>query len=91
MQQLTYVFYTMAFLFVNAAGKPLDLAQPIDWSVPVPDLAEYQQRMWAGDIDLADRNGRLTYGRVNLARLLHDVRQPRYREALRTVMDRRGA
>jgi aminoglycoside phosphotransferase (APT) family kinase protein len=82
MQQIAHLFYTMAFLHLGAMGKP------IDWSGTLPEFREYHRRMWAGEVDLADQNVKIVYGRVHWERLLHNVRQPRYNEALRIVSDR---
>jgi aminoglycoside phosphotransferase (APT) family kinase protein len=75
MQQLTHLFYTMAFLY---QGSP-------DWSGTVPEFREYHRRMRAGEVDLADKDVKILYGRVHWARLLYNVRQARYGEALRIV------
>jgi thiamine kinase-like enzyme len=82
MQQITHLFYTMAFLFQGSSGKP------IDWGGPVPEFRDYHRRMWAGDVDLSDKDVKIVYARVNWERLLHNVRQARYNEALRIVSDR---
>ncbi|HTC35836.1 MAG TPA: phosphotransferase [Bryobacteraceae bacterium] len=79
MQQLSHLFYTLAFLFQGWTGKP------IDWSEPVPEFRDYHRRMWAGEVDLADKDEKLVYGRVHWQRLLENVRQARYSEALRIV------
>jgi thiamine kinase-like enzyme len=79
MQQLAHVFYAMAFLFLGAAGKP------VDFSGSVPSFREYYRRMWAREVDLADPAEKIVYGRVHWERLAHNVRQPRYREALALV------
>jgi thiamine kinase-like enzyme len=82
MQQLSHLFYTMAFLFLGSPDKP------VDWSATAPEFADYHRRMWAGEIDLADKNVKVVYGRVHWQRLLQNARQPRYREALRIVSNR---
>ena len=82
MQQIAHLFYTMAFLFLGSSGKP------IDWSGSVPEFRDYHRRMWAGEIDLADKDVKIVYGRVHWERLLRNVRQARYNEALRIVSDR---
>ena len=79
MQQISHLFYTLAFLFQGWTGKP------IDWSEPVPEFRDYHRRMWAGEVDLSDKEVKLVYGRVHWARLLENVRQPRYSEALSIV------
>jgi hypothetical protein len=82
MQQIAHLFYTMAFLFLGSSGKP------VDWSGTVPGFRDYHRRMWAGELDLADKDVKIVYGRVHWERLLQNVRQARYREALRVVSDR---
>jgi aminoglycoside phosphotransferase (APT) family kinase protein len=82
MQQIAHLFYTMAFLHLGAMGKP------IDWSGTVPEFRDYHRRMWAGEVDLADKAVKIVYGRVHWERLLQNVRQARYNEALRIVADR---
>jgi thiamine kinase-like enzyme len=82
MQQIAHLFYTLAFLFLGSSGKP------IDWSGTVPEFRDYHRRMWAGEVDLADKDVKLVYGRVHWERLLQNVRQARYNEALRIVSDR---
>jgi len=82
MQQMAHLFYTLAFLFLGSSG------QPINWSEPVPELSDYHRRMWAGKIDLSDKDVKIVYGRVHWERLLQNVQQARYNEALRIVADR---
>jgi aminoglycoside phosphotransferase (APT) family kinase protein len=82
MQQLAHLFYTMAFLLLGSSG------QPIDWSAAVPEFRDYHRCIWAGEVDLADKDVKIVYGRVHWERLLQNVRQARYSEALRIVSDR---
>lgn len=82
MQQIAHLFYTMAFLSQGSSGKP------IDWSTPVPEFGKYHRRMWAGEVDLADNDVKIVYGRVHWERLKKNVGQARYNEALRIVSDR---
>jgi hypothetical protein len=84
MQQIAHMFYTMAFLLLGSSGKP------IDWSGAVPEFRDYHRRMWAGEVDLADKEVKIVYGRLHWRRLLQNVRQARYSEALRIVADRHG-
>ena len=69
----------MSFLFQGSAG------QPIEWSGDVPAFFEYQNRFWAREIDLVDRDAKILYARVHWTRLLHNVRHERYKEALRII------
>ncbi len=83
MQQLSHLFYTMAFLWVGSPGKT------IDWSSSVPEFRDYHRRIWAGEINLADPDVKIVHGRVHWERLLQNVREARYQEALRIVLSRR--
>lgn len=85
MQQLAHLFYAMSFLFLGSAGKP------VNWGVAVPEFRDYHRRMWAGEIDLRDNDAKIVYGKVHWERLLRNISQPRYREALAIVADRRSA
>jgi aminoglycoside phosphotransferase (APT) family kinase protein len=84
MQQIAHLFYTMAFLLLGSSETP------IDWSQPVPEFSHYHRLIWAGEVDLADKDVKIVYGRVHWQRLLQNVRQARYTEALRIVADRHG-
>ncbi|HTA40879.1 MAG TPA: phosphotransferase [Bryobacteraceae bacterium] len=85
MQQLSHLFYTMAFLCIGSMGKP------VDWSGAVPEFTDWHRRMWPGEIDLKDAAVKTVYGRVHWERLLRNVGQARYKEALRIVSDGPGA
>ena len=78
-QQLSHLFYTMAFLLAGSAGKP------VDWSEAVPEVRDYQRRLWSGEAGLAEPAEKIAFARVNWARLLRNVRAPRYVESLRMV------
>jgi aminoglycoside phosphotransferase (APT) family kinase protein len=79
MQQIAHLFYTMAFLSLGSSG------QPIDWSGTVPEFRDYQRRIWAGEVDLAEKDVKIVYGRVHWEQLKRNVRQHRYSEALRII------
>jgi len=81
MQQLTHIFYAMAFLWTGSLGGPVSLAEN------VPGWAEFHPRFWSGDIKLEDNQSKTIYGKVHLERLLHNVRQPRFQEAIAIVSE----
>jgi Phosphotransferase enzyme family len=81
MQQLAHLFYTMAFLFQRSPDTP------IDWNRAVPEFSDYHRRMWAGEVDLTDKDVKIVFARVHWERLRHNVRQARYNEALKIVAD----
>jgi aminoglycoside phosphotransferase (APT) family kinase protein len=82
MQQIAHMFYTMAFLNLGSSGKP------VEWSGTAPEFRAYHRRMWAGEVDLSDKDVKIVYGRVHWERLLRNIGQARYKEALRIVSDR---
>jgi thiamine kinase-like enzyme len=84
MQQIAHLFYTMAFLSLGSPGKP------VDWRATVPEFRDFHRRMWAGEVDLTDKDVKVVYGRIHWERLLHNVRQARYKEALTIVSGRRA-
>lgn len=84
MQQVAHMFYAMAFLWQASA------ARPIDWSEPVPEYRGFHLRFWAGEIKLTDAHSKTIYGRVHWERLLQNIRQARFHEALQTVAGRQA-
>ena len=82
MQQIAHIFYAMAFQLIGSAGKPVVPRES------APELKGFQQRMWTGEFDLADSQGKIAYGRVHWEQLLQNTRTARFQEALRIVSDR---
>jgi aminoglycoside phosphotransferase (APT) family kinase protein len=82
MQQLSHLFYTMSFLFLGSAGKP------IDWTVTVPTYDDFHRRRWAGEWDFTDNEVKVLYGKVHWERLLHNLSQPRYQESVKLLSQR---
>jgi thiamine kinase-like enzyme len=84
-QQVAHIFYAMAYLLQGSAGKP------IDWSETVPEFRDFHRRIWAGEVNLAEKQMKIAYGRVHWEQLLRNVRQARFSEALKTVSDRHAS
>jgi len=82
MQQLAHLFYTTLLAIPTAA------AATIDWSQRLPEFEEYQRRMWVGEVSLDGPEGKSIFARVQWNRLLHNVQQPRYKDALNVVAAR---
>ena len=82
MRQIVHVFYAAVFLLLGSAGKPIDLSQTI------PSFRDFHDRIWEGEINFADNNLKIVYGRVHWEQLLQNVRQARFKEALRIVLER---
>jgi hypothetical protein len=53
----------------------------------MPEFQDFQRRMWAGEVNLADKDTKIVYGRVHWERLKQNTRQARFDEALRIVSD----
>jgi hypothetical protein len=69
------VFYTMAFTFM--------VTEPVNLSESVPDLSEFHRRMWAGEPILKDKQTKIAYGLSHRERLLRNMRQERFHDAVR--------
>jgi hypothetical protein len=82
MQQVAHLFYAMVFLLVGSAGEQLNLSER------APDFRDFHRRIWAGEVNLADKQAKILYGRVHWERLLENTRQPRFNEAVRIVSAR---
>lgn len=81
MRQALHMFYATVFLLLGSAGKP------IDQSGNLPSFRDFHRRIWAGEVNLADNNLKIVYGRIHWERLLQDTRQAQFEEALRIVSD----
>ena len=79
MRQVLHMMYAAFFLL---------LGNPADENDTLPAFRNFHRRIWAGEIDLADNEMKTVYGRVHWEQLLHNVRQPRFEEAIRIVADR---
>jgi len=82
MRQVMHMFYAAVFLMLGSAG------QPVNQEESLPTFRDFHQRIWAGEIDLADQVTRIVYGRVHWEQLLQNMRQARFEEALGIVSDR---
>jgi hypothetical protein len=85
MRQVLHMFYATVFLLLGSAGKQIP---PID---NPPSFRVFHDRIWAGEIDLADNHLKIVYGMVHWEQLLSNVRQTRFEEALRIVSDRHAS
>ncbi|MDR3703856.1 MAG: phosphotransferase [Candidatus Sulfopaludibacter sp.] len=79
---VVHMFAAAVFLLLGSAGKP------IRQSENPPSFRDFHERIWAGEIDLADNDLKIVYAMVHWDRLLQNVRQPRFDEALRIVSER---
>jgi len=86
--QLARLFLMRQVLHMMYAAFFLLLGNPADENDTLPAFRNFHRRIWAGEIDLADNEMKTVYGRVHWEQLLHNVRQPRFEEAIRIVADR---
>ena len=82
MRQVMHMMSAAVFLLLGSSGKP------VDQSEKAPEFRYFHQRIWAGEINLADNEMKCVYGRVHWEELLRNVRRVRFDEALRIVSDR---
>jgi thiamine kinase-like enzyme len=82
MRQVMHMLAAAVFLLLGSSGKP------VDQSAKTPEFRYFHQRVWAGEVNLADNDAKIVYGRVHWEQLLQNVRQARFDEALRIVADR---
>ena len=82
MRQMMHMSYSAVFLFLGASGQPVDLSE-----MP-PEFKDFHRRIWAGEVNLGDNHMKIVYGRVHWNRLLENMRQARFDEALRIVSAR---
>jgi len=79
MRQVLHMFAAAVFLLLGSSGKPILRSEN------PPSFRDFHERIWAGEIDLADNSLKIVYGMVHWEQLLRNVRQPRFDEALRIV------
>ena len=82
MRQVMHMFYAAVFLMLGSAG------QPVSQDEGLPSFRNFHQRIWAGEVRLADQAARIVYGRVHWEQLLQNLRKARFEEALGIVSDR---
>jgi hypothetical protein len=82
MRQVLHMFSATVFLLLGASGKP------IIQSEDPPSFGDFHRRIWAGEVNLADSDMKIAYGRVHWEQVLKNMRETRFDEALRIVSDR---
>jgi len=82
MRQVMHMLYAAVFLLLGSSGKPLGHSEK------APEFKYFHQRIWAGEVNLADNDMKTVYGRVHWEQLLQNLRRARFDEALSIVSDR---
>ena len=84
MRQILHVLAASVFLLLGSAGKPVNLRQRL------PSFGDFHRKIWAGEINLADNDPKIVYGLVHWKQLLENMRQARFKAALKIVAERHG-
>jgi len=84
LRQFLHMFASAVFLILGSGGKPIELGRDL------PSFEDFHCRMWAGEINLAEKDQQVISGLVHWRRLLTNIRQPRFGEALEIVSSRNG-
>ncbi len=85
MRQAMHMFYAAVFLLLGSAGKPVNQSEEL------PAFQDFHQRIWAGQVNLADNRMKTVYGRVHWRQLVENLRKPRLNEALTIVSNRHAS
>ena len=82
MQQVVHMLSATVYVLLGSAGKPTNL------NGKQLSFREFHQRIWAGEVNLADNDLKIAYGMVHWNQLLSNVHCKRFDEALRVVSER---
>ena len=82
MQQVVHMFYAMVFLWLGLSGEPVSQREE------PPEFREFNRLMWAGNVNLKDSATKIVYGKVHWGKLVQNMGQARFSEALRIVAGR---
>jgi len=82
MRQVVHMFSAAVFLLLGSAGNPICQSENL------PSFRNFHQRIWAGEVNLADNDLKILYGMVHWEQLLQNMRGSRFDEALGIVSER---
>jgi hypothetical protein len=82
MRQVMHMLSAAVFLLLGSSDKPVKQGEK------APEFRYFHERVWAGEVNLADNDVKIVYGRVHWEQLLQNMRQARFDEALRIVSNR---
>ena len=82
MRQITHMSYAMVFMRLGSGGRA------IEPNTKAAGFRDLHNRIWAGEVSLADDERKLEYGKVHMNQLLQNMHAPRFEDALRIVSDR---
>jgi thiamine kinase-like enzyme len=82
MRQAVHMLSATVYLLLGSAGKPVTCPDGL------PSFEDFYRRIWAGEINLADKDLQIVCGFVHWKQLLENMRQARFKEALGIVAER---
>lgn len=80
MRQLLHVHYFVMFTMVGSQGKPINLND-----IEKQEFRDLNDRMWNGEVDLADNNAKLQYALVHMKQLIHNSKTTGFQNSLQVV------
>ncbi len=85
MRQTLHMFYAIVFMLFGSAGKP------IEPSGDAPDFRDLHNRIWSGEVSLANNEAKLKYAMAHRNQALQNMRTVRFQDALRIVSTRHAS
>jgi hypothetical protein len=82
MRQVLHMMSAAVFLLLASAGKVVEPGEKL------PAFREFHERIWAGEVNLADNAMKNVYGLVHWRQLVENMRHERFEEALRIVSEK---
>ena len=79
MRQLLHLFYPAFIMTLSCKGRSISSL------ADAPDLRNFLDRIWAGEIELAHDETKLAYAKAHISQALQNNRTPQFQEALRIV------
>jgi thiamine kinase-like enzyme len=80
MQQLLHVYYFTSFILFSGQNESVDID-----SMEKQDFKSFHDRIWSGEISLANTNPKLQYAWVHKDRLLFNAHGKRFKDSLATI------
>jgi hypothetical protein len=85
MRQTMHMLGAIVFMLFGSGGKP------IDPNAKAPAFRDFHDGIWAGEVSLATNEAKLQYAKVHMNQVLQNMREARFRDALRIVSDRHAS
>jgi len=82
MRQFLHLFSASVFLLIGSGGTPIG---PVE---ELPSFEGFHRRVWAGEVNLGEKDQQILCGLVHWNKLMDNVRERRFAEALRIVSSR---